>query len=185
MRTHPSHLSIIQKIQCKDAKVGIVGLGYVGLPHALAFYNSGFNVTGFDIDQQKVNALIRGECYIKHITLPDFNMSSAASFHHTTDFDLLRTMDCILVYVPTPLNANREPDMSFVFSTARCIAANLRVGQLICMESTTYPGTTDNDMRLILEETGLKAGVDFCLAFSLEREDPNNKNFSLKQYRKC
>lgn len=167
---------LLQKIQQCEAEVGIIGLGYVGLPLVIAFYRAGFKVTGFDCDQRKVEMLAKGESYIRHIDLPDF--AAACSF--TTDFNLLKQMDCILICVPTPLNANREPDMSFVFDTTRTIAANLRSGQLVCLESTTYPGTTDCDMRKILEETGLIAGVDFFLAFSPEREDPNNKEFSLK-----
>ena len=123
--------------------------------------------------------LNKGESYIKHITLPDFSAPSKASFHPATDFSLLREMDCILVCVPTPLNANREPDMSYVFATTRTIASNLKPGQLVCLESTTYPGTTDTDMRAILEENGLQAGKDFYLAFSPEREDPNNKDYTL------
>lgn len=168
---------IISQISSRNASVGVIGLGYVGLPLVIAFYKAGFNVTGFDVDQRKVDMLNEGKSYITHISLPDFNTSSA--FRPTTDFSLLREMDCILVCVPTPLNVNREPDMNYVFATARMIAANLKSGQLVCLESTTYPGTTDTDMRTILEETGLKAGADFYLAFSPEREDPNNKDFSL------
>lgn len=169
----------ISKIASRDARIGVIGIGYVGLPLVIAFYKAGFHVTGFDVDQRKVEQLAQGISYIKHISLPDFSTSSKASFHPTTDFTLLREMDCILVCVPTPLNANREPDMSYVFATTRTIASNLKSGQLVCLESTTYPGTTDTDMRAILEETGLHAGKDFYLAFSPEREDPNNKDFSL------
>jgi len=167
---------LLQKIQHREAAVGIIGLGYVGLPLVIAFYRAGFRVTGFDCDQRKIEMLAKGESYIRHIDLPDV----AAVYSFTTDFSLLHQMDCILTCVPTPLNANREPDMSFVFATTQTIAANLRPGQLICLESTTYPGATDTDMRRILKETGLAAGVDFFLAFSPEREDPNNKDFSLK-----
>lgn len=170
---------IISKITARNARIGVIGLGYVGLPLAIAFHKAGFHVYGFDLDLGKVEKLAQGVSYIKHIKLPDFSTSSTASFHPTTDFTLLFEMDCILVCVPTPLNANREPDMNYVFTTTRTIAVNLKPGQLICMESTTYPGTTDTDMRKILEETGLKAGADFYLAFSPEREDPNNKDFSL------
>lgn len=171
--------TLLQKIKSKNAHIGIIGLGYVGLPLVIAFYKVGFKVTGFDCDQRKVEMLARGESYIRHIDLPDFAASPQETFQPTTDFSLLHQMDCILVCVPTPLNANREPDMSFVFDTTRAIARYLRPGQLICLESTTYPGTTDTDMRLILEEAGLAAGRDFHLAFSPEREDPNNKDFSL------
>lgn len=171
--------SLTEKIVSRNAHIGIIGLGYVGLPLVKAFYKAGFHVTGFDVDQHKVELLAKGESYIKHITLPDFSKSGSAGFIPTADFSRLREMDCILVCVPTPLSVNREPDMTFVFDTSRTIAANLRPGQLICLESTTYPGTTDTDMRMILEETDLKAGIDFYLAFSPEREDPNNKDFSL------
>jgi len=170
---------LLQKIHTRDARIGIIGLGYVGLPLAIAFYEAGFNVFGFDIDQRKVDMLAAGKSYINHIVLPSFTASSSASFCPTVDFELLKKMDCILICVPTPLNIHREPDMSFVFETTRAVANNLHAGQLICLESTTYPGTTDTDMRQILEETGLVAGVDFYLAFSPEREDPNNKEFSL------
>jgi len=170
---------LLEKIQSKQAQIGIIGLGYVGLPLVIAFHQAGFRVTGFDLDQQKVDLLAVGTSYIKHIKLPDFTASPQATFYSTNDFSLLQQMDCILICVPTPLNANREPDMSFVFDTTRTIAVNLQPGQLICLESTTYPGTTDTDMRILLEESGLKAGVDFYLAFSPEREDPNNNDFTL------
>lgn len=172
--------TLLQKIQSRHAQIGVIGLGYVGLPLVIAFHKAGFRVTGFDLDQRKVDMLAAGTSYIKHIELPDFGATPYATFQPTGDFSLLKQMDCILICVPTPLNTNREPDMSFVFDTTRTIAANLQSGQLICLESTTYPGTTDTDMRLILEETGLKAGLDFYLAFSPEREDPNNRDFSLK-----
>lgn len=169
----------IDKISSRQARIGIIGLGYVGLPLVIAFYNAGFHVTGFDVDLRKIAMLEKGESYIKHITLPDFGFGKNSRFNATADFSLLKETDCILVCVPTPLNTNREPDMSFVFDTTHSISDYLQQGQLICLESTTYPGTTDTDMRMILEKNGLKAGVDFHLAFSPEREDPNNKDFSL------
>lgn len=172
-------ITIISKITSRTARIGVIGIGYVGLPLVNAFFRAGFDVTGFDVDQRKVELLAQGISYIKHISLPDYSSASKGSFHPTTDFTLLHEMDCILICVPTPLNANREPDMSFVFDTTRSIASSLKPGQLICLESTTYPGTTDTDMKAILEKTGLKAGSDFYLAFSPEREDPNNKDFSL------
>lgn len=167
---------LVKRIEARDARIGVIGLGYVGLPLVIAFVKAGFKVTGFDIDKEKVDALNSGRNYIKHISLPtDLNRS----FTPTTDFSCLSNMDCILICVPTPLNVNREPDMSFVFDTAHAIKSSLRQGQLICLESTTYPGTTDGELRNILEETGMEAGKDFFLAFSPEREDPNNKNYSL------
>lgn len=173
------HTSLLHKINSRQAHIGIIGLGYVGLPLAIAFFKAHFKVTGFDLDRRKIEALTKGESYIRHIALPNFGASLPESFNATNNFELLQQMDCILICVPTPLNVNREPDMSFVFSTTRTIAKHLRKGQLICLESTTYPGTTDSDLRQILEDTNLKAGRDFYLAFSPEREDPNNKDFSL------
>ena len=164
------------KIEEKEARVGVIGLGYVGLPLIIEFVNAGFKVTGFDIDEAKVAALKEGRSYIRHISCEAIQ-GILTGFEPTNDFSKLAGMDAIIICVPTPLNKNREPDMSFVFDTTRSIAKYLRKGQLISLESTTYPGTTDEDVRAILEEGGLKAGTDFYLAFSPEREDPNNKDF--------
>jgi UDP-N-acetyl-D-glucosamine dehydrogenase len=166
-------------ITSRTAKIGVIGLGYVGLPLVIAFCKAGFSVTGFDVDAEKVRKLLNGDSYIRHIDMSALDGETQQRMIPTTDFSLLREMDCILVCVPTPLSKYREPDMSYVFKTSATIAENLRKGQLVVLESTTYPGTTDGEMREILERTGLKAGVDFHLAFSPEREDPNNKNFSL------
>jgi UDP-N-acetyl-D-glucosamine dehydrogenase len=166
-----------EKIGKREAEIGIIGLGYVGLPLVLAFCRAGFRVTGFDVDPAKVKVLDEGGSYIKHID-PEQIRECGAAFGPTTDFSVLARMDCIIACVPTPLNKNREPDMTFVFGTARTIAGHLRKGQLVVLESTTYPGTTDEDLKGILEGSGLKAGVDFFLAFSPEREDPNNKYFT-------
>ena len=168
-----------KKINNKTAVVGVIGLGYVGLPLVMAFEKAGFNVIGFDLDIKKIIQLNDGKSYIKHIS-PDRTkaLREHNRFRATVDFSLLRDVDCIIICVPTPLNKQREPDLSYVFDTTRTIAQYLRNGQLISLESTTYPGTTDEDMRAILEDTGLKAGQDFYLAFSPEREDPNNKDFS-------
>ncbi|MCX8022648.1 MAG: nucleotide sugar dehydrogenase [Syntrophorhabdaceae bacterium] len=175
-------MELIERIKERDAKIGVIGLGYVGLPLVIAFLREGFTVTGFDNDPNKIKMLKEGRGYIKHIDISTITdaLSKRKAFTPTTDFSLLRDVDCIIICVPTPLNENREPDMTYVFSTAETIAKNLRKGQLVVLESTTYPGTTDEDMKEILEKTGLKAGVDFYLAFSPEREDPNNKEFSLK-----
>lgn len=170
-------MDLIGKITAKTAQIGVVGLGYVGLPLVSEFCKKGFSVTGFDVDPGKVDLLEQGKSYIKHID-PARIKQCLTSFSPTTDFSRLASMDCVIICVPTPLNKYREPDMSYVFGTTKSIAANLRKGQLIVLESTTYPGTTDEDMRTILEETGLKAGTDFYLAYSPEREDPNNKEFS-------
>ena len=169
-------MTLVNKIKAKQAKIGIIGLGYVGLPLVIEFCKAGFRVTGFDVDPKKVDLLKRGKSYIKHIS-SSLLTSHCPLFTPTNDFSNLPLMDCIIVCVPTPLNKNREPDMTYVFNTTRDIAKYLRKGQLIVLESTTYPGTTDEDMREILEKTGMKAGKDFHLAFSPEREDPNNKDF--------
>lgn len=175
-------MNLIEAINKRTAEIGVIGLGYVGLPLIIEFHKQGFPVTGFDIDPTKVGLLNEGKGYIKHIDVsPLFSgLPGTHSFKATTDFSRLSAMDCILICVPTPLNKNREPDMTYVFNTTQTIATHLRPGQLIILESTTYPGTTDEDMRNILEEKGLKAGKNFHLAFSPEREDPNNGVFSLR-----
>lgn len=170
-----SSRSLLRKIKEKEARIGIIGLGYVGLPLAVEFCRAGFRVTGFDVDPEKVEMLKNGRSYIKHIKTS--NILECGSFSPTTDFSVLGMMDCIIICVPTPLNKYREPEMKHVLDTTRTIARYLRKGQLIVLESTTYPGTTDGDVRPILEETGLKAGEDFYLAYSPEREDPGNKEF--------
>src|SRR3990170_676150 len=168
---------MLDKIQSKNANIGVIGLGYVGLPLVLAFCKAGLPVTGFDVDKEKIDLLQQGKSYIKHIDVSPL-FQNKASFTPTTDFSQLSAMDCIVICVPTPLNKYREPDMSYVFNTTETVARYLRPGQLIILESTTYPGTTDEDMRPILETSGLIAGQDFHLAFSPEREDPNNTDFS-------
>ncbi len=172
-------MSLIEKINKRNARVGIIGLGYVGLPLVIEFCKEGFQVTGFDVDSEKVEKLKKGESYIKHIDSL-FISECRSTFSPTTDFSKLSDIDCILICVPTPLNRYREPDLSYVFNTTKIIANHLRKGQLIVLESTTYPGTTDEDMKYILEETGMKAGTDFYLAYSPEREDPNNKDFTTR-----
>ncbi|QWR77529.1 nucleotide sugar dehydrogenase [Candidatus Magnetomonas plexicatena] len=170
-------MELIEKIKAREARVGIIGLGYVGLPLVIEFCRAGFKVTGFDVDPNKVALLKAGKSYIKHI--PEQTISQIfPNFSPSTDFSLLNQMDCILICVPTPLNKYREPDLTYVFKTSEAIGKELRRGQLIVLESTTYPGTTDEDMRVILEKSGLKAGEDFYLAYSPEREDPNNETHS-------
>lgn len=170
-------MSLINKIKLREAEIGIIGLGYVGLPLVIEFCKAGFRVTGFDIDDEKVALLGQGKSYIKHIDASRIKQY-ASHFTPTTDFGRLSGMDCILICVPTPLNKHREPDLSYVLNTTRTIVKYISKGQLIILESTTYPGTTDGEMKTILEETGLIAGKDFYLAFSPEREDPNNKDFT-------
>ncbi len=156
--------------------IGITGLGYVGLPLALRFAESGAKVIGFDIDPQKVVALNAGESYIRHIEAARVRAAlTDGRFGATTDFLRIGECDAVLICVPTPLTRNREPDLSYVLGTARLIGPHLRMGALVCLESTTYPGTTDESLRAVLEETsGLTAGADFHLAYSPEREDPGN-----------
>ena len=157
-------------------KTAIVGLGYVGLPLSLQFARSGVTVLGLDVDAAKVDALHRGKSYIKHI--PSETVAEAVragKFSATTDFSRIREVDAIIICVPTPLNKNREPDISYIIETGKSIARHLRKGMLVVLESTTYPGTTDEDLRAVLEiGSGLEAGRDFHLAFSPEREDPGN-----------
>ncbi|MBI5641474.1 MAG: nucleotide sugar dehydrogenase [Nitrospirae bacterium] len=170
-------MTLIDKIKTKQANIGVIGLGYVGLPLVIEFCRAGFQVTGFDVDEVKVRKLQQGKSYIKHID-SSLIRQSLTRFSSTSDFGHLSDMDSIIICVPTPLDRHREPDMTYVFNTTRTVARYLRKGQLIVLESTTYPGTTDEDMRRILEGGGLKAGKDFLLAYSPEREDPNNRDFS-------
>ncbi len=169
---------LIEKINKREAVVAVCGLGYVGLPLVMAFNKQGFKVIGFDIDQSKIEKLHKGESYIKHI---DFNVIKqnvdAGRFVATTDFKRIGEPDIILIAVPTPLTETREPDLIPVIKTTESIMGGLRKGQLIVLESTTYPGTTEEVVQPILEKTGLKAGTDFYLAFSPEREDPGNPKF--------
>ena len=169
------------RIASRSAVVGVIGQGYVGLPLALVFREAGFQVIGFDLDPAKVEALSRGESYIKHIG-PERVARAVQSgkYRATTDFDRLAECDAIMICVPTPLGRHREPDNSYIHSTAEQIATRLRRGQLIVLESTTYPGTTDAEVRPILEKRGLRCGEDFLLAFSPEREDPGRKDFDTR-----
>ncbi len=160
----------------ETATTTIVGLGYVGLPLSLQFARCGVKVLGLDIDVAKVNALNRGESYIKHISSEAIvEAVRAGRFSASSDFGRVKETGAVIICVPTPLNKNREPDVSFIIKTGETIAPHLQKGTLVVLESTTYPGTTDEDLRAVLEAgSGLKAGVDFHLAFSPEREDPGN-----------
>jgi len=159
-----------------ESPIAIVGLGYVGLPLSLQFARSGVPVLGLDIDPAKVQSLLAGKSYIQHI--PDAAIAEqvgAGRFSASTDFGRVREVAAVIICVPTPLNKNREPDISYILRTGEAIAPHLQRGTLVVLESTTYPGTTDEDLRAVLEKgSGLKAGVDFHLAFSPEREDPGN-----------
>ncbi|MFC5384584.1 nucleotide sugar dehydrogenase [Aquamicrobium segne] len=162
----------------RTARVGVIGLGYVGLPLAITATQAGFAVLGFDIDVDRVECINAGETMIRHIDGAVLKQASDKGlFEATADFSRLSEADAVLICVPTPLTRHREPDLSFVSSTAAVMAQYLRAGQLIVLESTTYPGTTDEVLRPILEESGLKSGHDFFLAFSPEREDPGNPDY--------
>jgi UDP-N-acetyl-D-glucosamine dehydrogenase len=170
--------ALLAKIASQTACVGIIGLGYVGLPLARSCLRGGFRVLGFDIDPAKVATLQRGESYIGHLLPAMIRDMKERGFEATDRFERLDEPDVVLICVPTPLKEAREPDLQFVESSGRAIAARLRPGQLIVLESTTYPGTTRDVLQPILLEKGLTLGQDFFLAYSPEREDPGNMNFS-------
>jgi UDP-N-acetyl-D-glucosamine dehydrogenase len=170
--------ALLDKITDRRARVGIIGLGYVGLPLARAFVDTGFPVLGFDIDAAKVAQLKRGESYVGHIPAETIHAMTGSRFEPTDRFERLNEPDVIVICVPTPLSEAREPDLTYIVKSSEAIAARLRPGQLIVLESTTYPGTTRQVVLPILERSGLKAGEDFFLAFSPEREDPGNPDFS-------
>ncbi len=168
------------KVNTNNFIVGIIGMGYVGLPLALEFAAKNIKVIGFDLDPSKVKTINKDKkSYIKHISSKKIKEQvERKTFSVTSDFSKLSVPDVIIICVPTPLNINREPDLSFVMNSTKEIAKHLRKGQLVSLESTTYPGTTDEDMLKILTATGLKVGKDFFLCFSPEREDPNNPVYS-------
>ena len=177
------------KIESKQAKIGIIGMGYVGLPLALEFAESDFNVTGFDIDKNKIPFLNEGKSYIKHIGSERIkNLVEKNKFIATNNFKELENQDILIICVPTPLNKYREPDLSYIENTAKTISENFRIGQLVILESSTYPGTTeeiikpllDNPLNEKLRGQSLEVGKDYFLAYSPEREDPNNPNFKTK-----
>jgi UDP-N-acetyl-D-glucosamine dehydrogenase len=194
---------LLNKISSKSATIGIIGLGYVGLPLALEFASKGFRTIGLDIDEKKIPILMKGESYIKHIKGDRIKEAVVSrQFEATTDFSLLTACDCIIICVPTPLDEHREPDISFIENSGKVIAQYLRKGQLISLESSTYPGTTEEILLPLFEEpriqnlsadrqdselkiknekpmaSSLAVGTDFFLAFSPEREDPNNPDFT-------
>ena len=172
------------RVQQRQARIGIIGLGYVGLPLALLYSEQKFQVTGFDIDSRKIDTLAKGGSYIYRIAPEEIQSAKAHGFTATADYSQLTAMDAIIICVPTPLNEYHEPDLSFITDTTHSIAPHLRAGQLVVLESTTYPGTTEEVMIPILEKenlAGLKAarnepltGKEFFVAFSPEREDPGN-----------
>lgn len=172
------HHQLQEKISTRSLRVAVIGLGYVGLPLAITFAEAGFQVTGIDVDQQKVDQANRGESYIPDIASKTLQtLIDTKLLHFTTDYAMLDDIDAISICVPTPLRKTRDPDISYIVSATREVQAHLHPGQLIILESTTYPGTTDEVVLPALESTGMKVGVDFFLAFSPERIDPGNPDF--------
>lgn len=170
----------IQKFKDKTAKIGIVGLGYVGLPLMLRYVDVGYQVLGFDIDDSKVQKLNQGQSYIEHIPAEKIAAARAARFEATTDFSRIGEVEAIILCVPTPLNKYREPDISFVINTTDAVKPYLREGQVLSLESTTYPGTTEEELLPRVEENGLQVGKNFFLVYSPEREDPGNPHFDTR-----
>ncbi len=169
---------MLERFKSNSGHVGVVGLGYVGLPLSIAFVEAGYRVTGLDIDAEKVALLNRDETYIRHIGADAIaKMNATGRFSATTDFAQSGEVDAIVICVPTPLKNGREPDLGPVLSTGEEIAKYLQKGQLVVLESSTYPGTTDTDLANVLQASGLKANEDFYLAYSPEREDPGNADF--------
>ena len=172
---------LLDKINNKTAKVGVVGLGYVGLPLAVEKANAGYQTIGFDVQEEKVNMVNEGKNYIGDVVDENLkNIVAAKTLKATTDFSFVKDVDTICICVPTPLDLYKQPDLSYVVDSTRSVAEYLHKGMLIILESTTYPGTTEEVLKPILEESGLKCGEDFFLAFSPERVDPGNKDFNTK-----
>jgi UDP-N-acetyl-D-glucosamine dehydrogenase len=170
--------ALLEKIQSRRARTGVVGLGYVGLPLLVELAKAGFHGTGIDLDARKIQAIDEGRSYIPDVATADvLSLKRAGKLDATTDFSIVKELDTINICVPTPLRKTKDPDMSYIVSAVEAIAKHLHKGMLIVLESTTYPGTTDEVVQPLLEDTGLKAGVDFFLAFSPERVDPGNPTF--------
>jgi len=174
-------MNLIERIKSKEAIIGVIGLGYVGLPLIIRFGDENFKVIGFDIDEEKIKKLNKGESYIKHIQSEKIRkLITKGKFMATSDYSHLNGVDCIIICVPTPLDNKKEPDLSYIKNTSDEIAKTLRKGQIISLESTTYPGTTREILLPKFEKKGLKVGKDFFLVFSPEREDPGNPKFHTK-----
>lgn len=171
---------MMERVKSRQATVGIVGMGYVGLPLMLRFAESGFKVIGFDIDMEKVEWLNKGASYIDHIQSEKIQSAITAGFKATADFAEAKNADALIICVPTPLTKQREPDLSFIVSTMRSLQPHLREGHIISLESTTYPGTTDEVLKPLIEEVGLKVGENCFLIFSPEREDPGNPKYDTR-----
>lgn len=170
----------LSKLENKEAVIGIAGLGYVGLPLMLRYSDIGYKVVGIDIDEQKIKQLNAGKSYIEHITPESIERACKGGFEATTDFSRARECDALILCVPTPLNKYREPDISYVTSTMDALKPHLRAGQVISLESTTYPGTTEEELLPRVQENGLKVGKDLFLVYSPEREDPGNPDFETR-----
>src|SRR5947209_1403606 len=172
---------LLEKLQSHRAKIGIIGLGYVGLPLVLRFGEERFSILGFDVDNEKVRKLNAGQSYIRHIDGGRLlNLRNEKQFEATTDFSRLAEADAIIICVPTPLTAKKDPDLQYIEKTEEAALKTLRKGQVISLESTTYPGTTEEILLERFRTTGLEAGKDYFLVFSPEREDPGNPKFSTR-----
>lgn len=170
------HQSLLEKINDKSALIGIIGLGYVGLPLFIRFAEEGYKVIGIDVDENKIKALSEGRSYLSHISNEKLN-DIQNNYKVTTDFSNARELDAIILCVPTPLDKFREPDLSYVLNTMESLAPYLRKGQVLSLESTTYPGTTEEELKPRIESCSFSVGEDFFLIYSPEREDPGNRNF--------
>jgi UDP-N-acetyl-D-glucosamine dehydrogenase len=175
-----SNQALIRKLEDRSALIGIIGMGYVGLPLMLRFADVGYRVLGVDIDPEKVAKLNRGDSYIEHIPSARLKAAREKGFHATADFARCREADALIICVPTPLDKYREPDLSFVIGTTESIVPHLRAGQIVSLESTTYPGTTEEELKPRIEARGLAVGRDVFLVFSPEREDPGNPSFDTR-----
>lgn len=171
---------LLEKLTNKTAVIGVVGLGYVGLPLVLRYSEVGYRVVGFDIDQSKIDHIEAGTSYIEHISAGSIARAVEQGFEATTDFNRASDVDALILCVPTPLNKYREPDLSFVLDTTDSLVPYLRAGQVVSLESTTYPGTTDEELLPRIESRGFKVGQDVFLVYSPEREDPGNPNFTTR-----
>ncbi|MEE9492180.1 MAG: nucleotide sugar dehydrogenase [Gammaproteobacteria bacterium] len=170
--------ALIRKLNNKTAAIGVIGLGYVGIPLALRYVEAGYSVTGFDIDADKIEKLADGKSYIKHISDETIKTSITNGFCVTCDYSRTAAMDALIICVPTPLDRHREPDLSYVLGTLEQLLPYLRKEQIVSLESTTYPGTTEEELKPRIEQTGLQVGKDIFLVYSPEREDPGNTQFS-------
>ncbi len=170
--------TLIEKISSRKARIAIIGLGYVGLPLALRFSQVGFKTIGLDIDLKKIDLIQQGESFINHIAAQDIQTANNNGFEVSSDFARAKEADAIILCVPTPLNRYREPDLSYVFGTMESLLPHLRKGQVVSLESTTYPGTTEEELKPRIESQGFEIGKDIFLVYSPEREDPGNKTYS-------